>query len=106
LGLVLSVLQSKIKAYGTLNLTQIRTNQSQMMPKKTYQKPNTIQEAYSNPYYQGKIVIESPEGLYSTTKDENAIKKYKKLRKKFDSGQVTTTVIPKGLMITTPIETS
>jgi hypothetical protein len=77
-----------------------------MSLKKTYQKPNTIQEAYSNPYYQGKIVIESPEGLYSTIKDENAIKKYKQLRKKYDSDQVITTVIPKGLMITTPIEIS
>ena len=76
------------------------------MTKKTYQKPNTIQEAYSNPYYQGKIVIQSPEGLYSTTKDENAIRKYKKLRKKYESGEVTSTVIPKGLMITTPIEIS
>ena len=74
------------------------------MSKKTYQKPSTIQEAYSNPYYQGKIVIESPEGLYSTTRDENAIKKYKKLRKKYETGQVVTTVIPKGLMITTPME--
>jgi len=77
-----------------------------MADKKTYQKPNTIQEAYSNPYYQGKIVIESPDGLYSTVKDENAIKKYKQLRKKYDTDQVTTTVIPKGLMITTPIEIS
>lgn len=77
-----------------------------MPDSKTYQKPTTIQEAYSNPYYQGKIVIESPEGLYSTTSDEQAIKKYKQLRKKYDTGTVTTTVIPKGLMITTPIETS
>lgn len=77
-----------------------------MPDSKTYQKPSTIQEAYSNPHYQGKIVIESPEGLYSTVSDENALKKYKTLRKKYDASQVTTTVIPKGLMITTPIETS
>jgi hypothetical protein len=77
-----------------------------MFNQKTYQKPTTIAQAYSNPHYQGKIVIESPEGLYSTTNDENAIKKYKTLRKKYSSSQVTTTVIPKGLMITTPIEIS
>jgi hypothetical protein len=74
------------------------------MPKKTYKKPATISEAYSNPYYQGKIVIESPDGLYSTTKDENAVKMYRKLRIKYSSTEVTTTVIPKGLMITTTLE--
>lgn len=77
-----------------------------MSDSKNYHKPTTIQQAYSNPYYQGKIVIESPEGIYSTTNDQHALKKYKELRKKYDNKQVTTTVIPKGLMITTPIETS
>lgn len=76
------------------------------MPKKTYKKPETIAEAYKNPYYQGKIVIESPEGLYSTTRDENAVKMYRRLRAKYSSKQVVTTVIPKGLMITTPLEIS
>lgn len=56
-------------------------------------------EAYSNPYYQGKIVVESPEGLYSTTKDENAVKKIEQLQQKYDSTTVTSTVIPKGLML-------
>jgi DNA-binding transcriptional regulator YhcF (GntR family) len=71
-----------------------------------YAKPQTISEAYGNKRYQGKIVIESPEGLYSTESDENAIKKYRQLRSKYSSSEVTTTVIPKGLMITTPFETS
>lgn len=90
-----------------LNLVATRCIMVVTMPEsKTYQKPTTIQQAYSNPYYQGKIVIESPEGIYSTTKDDQAIKKYKELRKKYDGSQVTTTVIPKGLMMTTPMETS
>ena len=71
-----------------------------------YVKPTTISDAYNNPRYQGKIVIESPEGLYSTKSDANAIKMYRKLRQKYTSHQVTTTVIPKGLLITTPMEAS
>ena len=64
-----------------------------------YKKPQTISEAYNNPYYQGKIVVESPEGLYSTTKDENAVKKLQQLHKKYSYKNITTTVIPKGILI-------
>jgi len=63
-----------------------------------YTPPESIAEAFENPRYQGKIVIESPEGLYSTTKEENAIKKLHILHGKYESEQIVTTVIPKGLM--------
>ncbi|MEN8253817.1 MAG: hypothetical protein ABFQ62_05600 [Patescibacteria group bacterium] len=72
----------------------------QIFKKKAYQKPKTIDEARLNPLYRGKIVIESPEGLYSTTRGENAVKKYKKLEKKYPLNSLVTTVIPKGLMTT------
>ncbi|HEX7017500.1 MAG TPA: hypothetical protein VF209_01155 [Patescibacteria group bacterium] len=74
------------------------------MSDSSYKKPQTISEAYNNPYYQGKIVVESPEGLYSTTKDENAVKKLRQLHKKYSYEKITTTVIPKGIMITMPFE--
>ena len=70
--------------------------------KKAYQKPKTINQARQNSRYQGKIVIESPEGLYSTTKGDNAVKEYKKLEKKYASEKIVTTVIPGGLMLTLP----
>lgn len=70
-----------------------------------YHKPTTISEAAINPYYQGKIVVESPEGLYSTTKEENAVKKLRHLSEKYPHQAVTTTVIPKGIMISVPLET-
>lgn len=76
------------------------------MTNKDYKKPQTISEAAANPYYQGKIVVESPEGLYSTTKEENAVKKLDQLHKKYSYKDITTTIIPKGLMITLPFKVS
>jgi hypothetical protein len=70
-----------------------------MPTSKTYQKPTSISEAYSNPRYQGKIVIESPEGIYSTANGDQAVKKLKTLRKKYDAEQVVSTVIPKGFVV-------
>ncbi len=67
-----------------------------------YKKPTTIKEAYSNPRYQGKIVIESPEGLYSTTDGDRAFQTLQRLNRKFPSTSMKSTVIPKGLMITLP----
>ena len=64
-----------------------------------YHKPESISEAYNNPRYQGKIVIESPEGLYSTTKDENAISMLKKLQRKYSETEVVTTVIPRAAIL-------
>jgi hypothetical protein len=64
-----------------------------------YQKPQTISEAHDNPRYQGKIVIESPEGLYSTTKENNAISKMRSLREKYSSREITTTIIPQKNII-------
>jgi hypothetical protein len=64
-----------------------------------YQKPQTISEAHDNPRYQGKIVIESPEGLYSTNKEENAISKMRVLRQKYSSKEITTTIIPQKNII-------
>lgn len=64
-----------------------------------YQKPQTISEAHDNPRYQGKIVIESPEGLYSTNKEENAISKMRVLRQRYSSREITTTIIPQKNII-------
>lgn len=69
-------------------------HQSKNQPDKNYHKPKTISDAYNNPRYQGKIVIQSPEGLYSTTKEENAISKMRILRQKYSSKEVITTIIP------------
>lgn len=60
-------------------------------------KPTTIHEAFSDPKFQGKIVIESPEGLYATTSDQQAIKKLTILRQKYSSRQIISTIIPKTL---------
>lgn len=65
------------------------------MAQKHYSPPQTIAEAFQNRRYHGKIVIESPEGLHSTTKSTTAIREYKKLSKKYASEKLITTVIPK-----------
>lgn len=69
-----------------------------------YQRPATISQAYCNPRYQGKIVIESPEGLHSTTDDKKAVQLLRRLNKKYDETQVVTTIIPKGPMVSIPVE--
>lgn len=71
-----------------------------------YHKPTSIKEAYSNVRYRGKIVIESPAGLFSTTQEDRAIKKLRQLRKKYDSDEVTTTIIPDGMLVPTPTKVS
>jgi hypothetical protein len=67
-----------------------------------YQKPTTIQQAAANPRYQGKIVIESVEGIYSTTSEENAVKKIQQLHKKYPDQPPVSTVIAKGILMPTP----
>jgi hypothetical protein len=71
-----------------------------------YHKPTTIEEAATNPRYQGKIVIESPEGVYSTTSGERAFQAIKRLQRKYPDQPPTSTVIPKGMMITLPFRFS
>ena len=71
-----------------------------------YHKPSTISEATSNPRYHGKIVIESPEGLYSTTKEDIAVRTYRRLRAKYSSKTVVTTIIPKGILLPTQFRLS
>jgi len=67
-----------------------------------YQKPETISEAYDNPRYQNKIVIESPEGLFSTTDSKRASKQFRKLQEKYPEDPPVITVIPQGMMVTIP----
>jgi len=74
------------------------------MTASNYQSPETIEQALLNPRYQGKIVVESPEGLFSTTKGENALKKLKQLEKKYSSDQIITTIIPQDTMIPMPLK--
>jgi hypothetical protein len=71
-----------------------------------YKKPATLKDAYSNPRYQGKIVIESPEGLFSTTQESKALEKMKRLHKKYPDAKPVTTIIPRGLLMTTPVKLS
>ncbi len=67
-----------------------------------YKRPTTLEEASVNPRYQGKIVIESPEGIYSTTDGERAVKALQRLHRKYPDQPPVSTVIPKGLMLTLP----
>lgn len=69
-----------------------------------YQKPNTISEAYNNPRYNNKIVIESPEGLFSTTSGDKAVETFRKLQEKYPETPPVLTVIPKGTLLTTTTE--
>ncbi|HYD34786.1 MAG TPA: hypothetical protein VD999_01840 [Vitreimonas sp.] len=74
------------------------------MAQTNYHKPTSISEAWSNPRYQGKIVIESPEGLYSTSDESKAIQMYRKLQRKYPQSPPVSTVIPKGLLLPLPFQ--
>jgi hypothetical protein len=67
-----------------------------------YKKPTTLEQAAANPRYQGKIVIESPEGIYSTLNEERAVKELNRLQNKYPQQPPVSTVIPKGVLITSP----
>ena len=60
-------------------------------------KPTTIHQAFADPKLEGKIVIESPEGLFATSSDQQALKKLRILRQKYSSRQIISTIIPKSL---------
>jgi len=70
----------------------------------TYHKPTSIAEAWGNPRYQGKIVIESPEGLYSTVDESRAISRYRQLQRKYPHSPPISTVIPKGVLLPLPFQ--
>jgi hypothetical protein len=72
------------------------------MPDSKYHKPTTLTQAAANPRYQGKIVIESPEGIYSTFDEEKAVKELNRLQNKYPEQPPVSTVIPKGVLITSP----
>lgn len=67
-----------------------------------YKPPKTIAQARQNSRYQGKIVIEAPDGLHSFVSETRAAQAYHRLVKKFSHHQVVTTVIPKGNLISMP----
>lgn len=70
----------------------------------TYHKPDSIEEAWSNPYYKGKIVVECGDEFFSTTSGERAVKKIQQLKKKYPDQKVRSTVIPpKGIMVSLPL---
>lgn len=68
-----------------------------------YQKPTTISQALANFRYRGKIVVETPEGLYSTNSQERAVNYIKKMKRKYPDDPPVSTVIPQDKAVTISI---
>lgn len=67
-----------------------------------YQKPTTLNQAWENPRYHGKIIVAAGGEVHGTYKEERAVQLLKKLEKKYPDETPKTTIIPKGGMMMLP----
>ncbi|MDQ3008958.1 MAG: hypothetical protein M3Q81_05215 [bacterium] len=69
------------------------------MAKSEYHKPTTVAEAWSNPRYQGKIVVAAGGEVHGTYDDEKALQLLKKLERKYPDQTPETTIIPQRRVV-------
>ncbi len=63
----------------------------------------TLRDLADKPEYRGKIVIQTPEGIYATTSEKRAVQLIRLMHQRYPDAPPVSTVIPSGSLTPVPL---
>ena len=69
----------------------------------TEESYETLQDLADNPAYHGKIVIQTPEGIYATTSEKRAVQLIRLMHQRYPDNPPISTVVPSGPLTPVPL---
>ncbi len=67
-------------------------------------RPQRIEDVIDDPQYRGKIVIQTPEGLYATQSEQRAVQLLRLMQQRYPDSPPVSTVVPDETMMPLPVQ--